>query len=134
MLKRALLLGVVAGILAGVVSLVYANVYKNTQGIEFNQVAPVVNIFAASIGGGILAALGFWLADKLFKNNGEIVFNLLFTILTFASLAGPILFRLPLEAEMPEMFPGYAVPMHFFPALGWYTLKPLFFRNPRPAA
>jgi hypothetical protein len=26
----------------------------------------------------------------------------------------------------PELFPGLAVPMIFFPALAWYTFKPLF--------
>jgi Na+/H+-dicarboxylate symporter len=133
MLKKALALGVVAGILAGVVSLIYAYVYKNTQGVEFDKVAPTVNIITSSLAGGILAALGFWLADKFFKKNGEIVFNFVLMILTFASLMGPISYRLPLDIEGPELFPGYAVPMHFFPALAWFTLKPLFFRNARPA-
>jgi hypothetical protein len=38
----------------------------------------------------------------------------------------PISVSLPLEIKNPELFPGLAVPMIFFPALAWYTVKPLF--------
>jgi len=31
-----------------------------------------------------------------------------------------------LDVKTPELFPGLAVPMVFFPAMAWYTLKPLF--------
>jgi hypothetical protein len=27
------------------------------------------------------------------------------------------------------MFPGLVVPMHFFPAIVWYTIQPLFIRS-----
>jgi hypothetical protein len=47
------------------------------------------------------------------------------------SLAGAFGAKLPLDIEAPELFPGLVVPMHFFPALGWFTLKPLFFRSAR---
>jgi hypothetical protein len=126
MFKRAFLLGVVSGILAGVASLIYAGIYRKHIGADFSQIATVVNIMAGSVGGGILAAIGFWLADKVLKNRGEIVFNFVFVILSFMSLLAPIAVRLPLDVEAPELFPGYAIPMHFFPALAWFTLKPLF--------
>jgi len=32
---------------------------------------------------------------------------------------------------MPELFPGLVVPMLFFPALAWFTLKPLFIKPGR---
>ncbi len=38
----------------------------------------------------------------------------------------PISVTLPLSIQFPELFPGLAVPMIFFPALAWYTVKPLF--------
>lgn len=129
MFKRTFLLGIVSGALAGVASVVYAKVYYNSLGADFSTVAGAVSIMAASIGGGVLAALGYWLAYKLWKDKGEIIFNFVFTILSFASILAPLGVRLPLEAEMPELFPGLTVPMHFFPALGWFTLKPLFIKQ-----
>jgi hypothetical protein len=126
MFKRSFLLGVVSGLLAGIASLVYAQVYRSSLGADFSNIATVVNIVAGSVAGGILAAIGFWLADKLLKNRAEIVFNFLLVILSFASLLAPFAVRLPLDVEAPELFPGYAIPMHLFPALAWFTLKPLF--------
>src|SRR5581483_8251881 len=85
-----------------------------------------VKIISASVFGGVLAAIGYTLLVRGLKTRGEIVFNLLFTLISFASLLLPIGFKLPLTIETPELFPGMVIPMHFFPALGWYTLKPLF--------
>lgn len=129
MFKRSFLLGLVSGILAGVASLIYANVYKNSLGADFSTIAGATSILAASVLGGVLAALGYWLLNKMLKNKGEILFNLLFTILSFASILTPLAAKLPLDAEMPELFPGLTVPMHFFPALAWYTLKPIFIQH-----
>ena len=77
----------------------------------------------------VLAAIGFWALDKWLKRNGEIIFNFVFVILSFATLLIPIGAKLPLTLTSPELFPGLAVPMHLFPALGWFTLKPLFIRQ-----
>jgi hypothetical protein len=129
MFKRAFLLGIVSGALAGAASLIYAKVYHDSLGVDFSAVAATTSIFAGSIGGGVLAALGYWLLYRFLKDKGEIIFNLLFTILSFASILAPLAAKLPLEAEMPELFPGLTVPMHFFPALGWFTLKPLFIKQ-----
>jgi len=129
MFKRSFLLGLVSGLLAGVASLIYAKVYYNSLGADFSTVAATTSIIAASVLGGVLAAIGYWLLNKFLKTKGEIVFNFLFTILTFVSILAPLATRLPLTVEMPELFPGYTVPMHFFPALAWFTLKPLFIQQ-----
>jgi len=129
MFKKALILGIVSGLLAGVAGLIYAHLYYSINEADFGKVASSIRIVAGSVAGGILAAIGFWALNKWLKNNGEIVFNLLFSILSFASLLTPIAYRLPRELETPELFPGMVIPMHFFPALAWFTLKPLFFRQ-----
>jgi ABC-type branched-subunit amino acid transport system permease subunit len=128
MFKKALLLGIVSGLLAGVAGLIYAHLYYSINEADFSKVANSVRIIAASLAGGVLAAIGYTVLVKWLKSNGEIVFNLLFTILSFVSLLSPIAYRLPRELETPELFPGMVIPMHFFPALAWFTLKPLFFR------
>jgi hypothetical protein len=128
MFKKALLLGIVSGLLAGIAGLVYARMYFKINEADFTKVASTVRILSSSLFGGVLAAIGYTAFIKLLKGSGEIAFNLVFTILSFASLLLPIAFKLPLTIETPELFPGMVIPMHFFPALGWYTLKPLFMR------
>jgi ABC-type branched-subunit amino acid transport system permease subunit len=129
MFKKALLLGIVSGLLAGIAGLIYAHLYFTINEADFSKVASTVRILSSSIFGGVLAAIGYTAFLKWLKDKGEIVFNLLFTILSFASLLLPIAFKLPLKIETPELFPGMVIPMHFFPALGWYTLKPLFLKK-----
>ncbi|HVU94554.1 MAG TPA: hypothetical protein VHE34_04985 [Puia sp.] len=127
MFKKALFLGIVSGLLAGVAGIIYAKVYYTANEADFSKVAGTVNIVASSLFGGVLAAIGYTVLDKWLKTKGEIVFNFLFTLLSFASLLLPIGHRFSPPIDTPELFPGMVIPMHFFPALGWYTLKPLFF-------
>jgi hypothetical protein len=130
MFKRSIILGAVAGILAGAASLAYQKMYASSLGEDFASIAKPVNIIAASVFAGLIAGLLYTASAKFLKANGEIVFNFTFMVLTFASIVAPFAITLPLEVEMPELFPGLIVPMHFFPALAWFTLKPLFIRRP----
>jgi hypothetical protein len=129
MLKKLLILGAVSGILAGAVGILYQYVYGISVGDGFTNIAKPVSILISCTLGCIIAAVGYFLLSKVLKSNTEAVFNLLFTTITFATIAGPILFKLPLDIEEPGLFPGLAIPMHFFPALAWYTLKPLFAKS-----
>jgi hypothetical protein len=129
MFKKALLLGIVSGLLAGIAGVIYARIYYSANEADFSKVASKVSIMASSLFGGVLAAIGYTILDKLLKAKGEIVFNFLFTLLSFASLLLPIGHRFSPPIDTPELFPGMVIPMHFFPALGWYTLKPLFVRK-----
>ena len=129
MLKKLLLLALLAvlvGGLSGVAGIIYQKVYIETVGEGFVNIASVANIFKYTLAGAFTAAIGYFLISLVLKGKTDMVFNLLFVVLTFASILGPIGAKLPLEQEMPELFPGLAVPMHFFPALGWFALKPLF--------
>jgi hypothetical protein len=79
-----------------------------------------------NIGICLLVGILFWVAIKLLQKTGEIVFNFIFSILSFAAVIIPISLTLPLDIQFPELFPGLAVPMVFFPAVAWYTIRPLF--------
>jgi hypothetical protein len=127
MFKKSLLLGIVSGLLAGIVAVIYARVYYETNEADYSTVASPARIIASSLFGGVLAAIGYWLLDRWLKDKGEIVFNFIFTIFSFATLVIPITARL--KGVDPAFFPGMAIPMHLFPALAWYTLKPLFIRK-----
>jgi len=129
MFKKALSLGIVSGLLAGITGLLYAHLYYSINEADFSKVASSIRIIASSLAGGVLAAIGFTILNKWLRRNGEIVFNLLFSIISFASLLMPIAYKLPTSLETPELFPGMVIPMHFFPALAWFTLKPLFIRG-----
>jgi hypothetical protein len=129
MFKKSLLLGILSGLLAGIAALIYSKVYHSSLGADFSRVVWPVRIVVASLFGGVLAAVGYWAADKLLKAKGEIVFNLVFSILSFATLLAPFAAKLPLDIDAPELFPGMVIPMHFFPALAWFTLKPIFIKK-----
>ncbi len=133
MLKRLLLLGVVSGLLAGIASLIYQKVYSTSLGVDFSGIVKPVGIVISCVIGCLLAALGYGLLDKWLKSKAEIVFNFIFVILSFASIVGAFAMKLPLETTSPELFPGLVVPMHFFPALAWLTLRPLFFNSNKQA-
>ena len=120
------LLAVLVGVLSGIAGVVYQKVYIETVGEGFIDIASVKNIMLGCILGTFVAAIGYILLSLVLKGKTDMVFNILFVILSFASILGPIGFKLPLEQESPELFPGLAVPMHFFPALGWFALKPFF--------
>ena len=127
MLRKILLPGLVAGVLAAIAALIYQKIYITALGPDFSSVISTGRIFIASIAGTLLASLGYFLLDKWMKGRAVFVFNLLFIVLSFASIIGPISVSLPLELEAPELFPGLTVPMHFFPVLAWFLVSPLFY-------
>ncbi len=129
MFKKLLLLGLVSGVLAAVAALIYQKIYVSSLGADFSAIVKPVNIVIVCTLAGLLASTGYGLLTKWLPRAGEIIFNFVLVILTFASILGPFATKLPLEIEMPELFPGLTVPMHFFPALAWFTLKPLFIKK-----
>jgi hypothetical protein len=129
MFKRLLLLGLISGVLAAVAALIYQKVYFTTNEIDFSGFLKPVNVFLICIVACLLASTGYGILTKWLPRYGEIIFNLALMIVSFASILGPIAYKFPLEFESPEFFPGLAIPMHFFPALGWFTLRPLFIKK-----
>jgi hypothetical protein len=129
MLKRLLLLGVISGVLAGIVALIYQKIYSSSVGADFSSVIKPAGVMISNVVGCVIAALGYWILSKWLKGKTEIVFNFIFVILSFASMLPVFAAKLPLMVNSPELFPGLAIPMHFFPALAWSTLEPLFIKN-----
>jgi len=131
MVKRTLLLGLVSGLLAGIAALVYQKVYTSSLGADFSKIVKPAGIILTSVIGTLIASIGYWLLHKALKGKTDVVFNLLFAILTFASIIPAFGMKLPLDMETPELFPGLVIPMHFFPILAWMTLRPMFLRDAR---
>jgi ABC-type branched-subunit amino acid transport system permease subunit len=129
MFRKSLALGIVSGLLAGIAGVIYAGIYYSINEADFSGVVSTVKIITASLVGGVLAAIGYSLLDRWLRARGEIVFNLVFTLISFITLLGPIAVKLPRNINTPELFPGMVIPMHFFPALVWFTLKPIFIKS-----
>jgi hypothetical protein len=129
MFKKVFFLGLTVGIMASVAAIIYNRVYHFALEADFSKLVNTGSIIGANIAVGLLAAIGYWFMKKWWKNKAENIFNFTLTILSFASILIPISATLPLDINTPELFPGLTVPMHFFPALAWFTLKPLFIKE-----
>lgn len=127
-LSKGLLLGVVSGAVASGVSILYNKVYNDAFYSDFSSIMNPIGITIACMIGCILMALSYVLIAKLKKPVLIPWVNIVFCILSFASIISILSFRLPLDMESPEMFPGLAIPMHFFPALSFLSLVPFFWK------
>ena len=126
MSKKVFLHGLFAGILAAIAAVIYDRIYFFATEINFSKLVNLGSLAGLNLLGCLIAAFGYALFKKLFGSRAPIIFNFCFAIFSFASIVIPISISLPLDLTNPEMFPGLAVPMHFFPALAWFTLDPLY--------
>ena len=129
MVKKLFFLGISAGILSTVACIIYNRIYFFATETDFSKVVNIPTMLGINLLACLIAAAGYWTFKKLLKKYADIFFNLLFTILSFASVILPISVSLPLDIKFPELFPGLTVPMHFFPALAWFTIRPLFIKE-----
>lgn len=125
-MKKFLLHGIIAGILTALAGIMYQMVYENALFLDFSLVINPGSIAGASIFGCLLMALGYAFLERFNKANLKSWLNVLIAILSFLSILGPLSMSLPLEIEFPEMLPGLAIPMHFFPAMIFFGLNPFF--------
>jgi hypothetical protein len=126
MTKKVFLHGLFAGILAAIAAVIYNRIYFFATEINFSKLVNLGSLAGLNLLGCLLAAFGYSLFKRWFGARAPIIFNFTFAILSFASIVIPISISLPLDLSNPEMFPGLTVPMHFFPALAWFTLDPLY--------
>jgi L-cystine uptake protein TcyP (sodium:dicarboxylate symporter family) len=125
-MKKIFIHGFVAGILSATMSVIYFKLYQTTLGTSFDKIINIGSIIGSSIFGCLIMAVGYFILFKLRKENLKAVVNVIISVLSFTSIIGIISMTLPLEIETPELFPGLAVPMHFFPALAFFALDPFF--------
>jgi hypothetical protein len=138
MFKKYFFLGLTTGVVSSAGSIAYSSFY-NQNLFDFSLVVGPVMILATCMFVSVAASVVSWLFDKVLKSWGEFFFNSIFAVVSMASVLLPMNFEIPpvllekLQAanfEGVEMFfPIFAIPMHFFPVLSWFALKPLFFRK-----
>ena len=129
MFKKIFYQSFVAGILASVAGIIYYRIYFFATEVDFSKVLNTGSIIGLNMMICIIAGFIYWLLAAWLKAKGELVFNFLFSIICFACVMIPISITLPLAIQMPELFPGLAVPMVFFPPMAWYTLRPLYHKE-----
>jgi hypothetical protein len=126
MSKKIFYHGLVAGIFSAIASIIYYRIHYFAFEVDFSKLVNIAGLLGINLLSCLFAAFGYWLIRKWFGTRAEIIFNFTFSILSFASIVIPLAAKLPLDIQNPELFPGLTVPMHFFPALAWFTVKPLF--------
>ncbi len=127
-MKQVLFHGLTAGLLAGAASAVYNGAYSAALLTDFARVVNIVGMFGACIFGCIAASLGYHFLRKLKLKYTEVLFNIVFLVITFASFYPSFAMDLPVDIESPELFVGLVIPMHLFPVLFWLAAKPLFYK------
>ncbi len=126
MFKKDFIHGIIAGTLASIAGIIYSRVYFFANEADFSALINVASIIGLNLSGSILIAATHAILLKLLKKNGELVFSLILSVFSFALIVVPISISLPLTVKFPELFPGLAVPMLFFPAIAWFAINPVF--------
>lgn len=130
MFKRIFFWGLSSGILAFVAAFIFKHIHEFATYTDFSGVLSLPVLISLNIGICLVASILYWILIKWLGKKGELIFNCVFVLCLFASITWSFALKLPLDMQFPELFPGLAVPMHFFPALAWFTLRPLFAWQP----
>jgi hypothetical protein len=131
MFKRIFIHALLAAAVAAVAGIIYNRIYFFATEADFSRIVNYGSIAGFSFLVCMAAAFVEYALLSWLGKRGQAVFNFLFSIVSFACVMVPISATLPLTIKTPELFPGLAVPMVFFPALAWYTVAPLFQALPR---
>lgn len=135
MFKNIFLLAVTSSILATTACVIYSKMYASIL-VDFSEGVGIVKIITNCILVAMAGCFVFFIINKIIKKEhiAEFVFNLLIT------MASVVTVFLVLKSNDPEFknedallmidyYKGFVMPMLFFPALAWVTLKPLFIKR-----
>lgn len=124
--KSTFFLGILSAALSSIACIIYNKIYSTAFYVDFSKILNTAGIISSCVIGCLLMAVGYFIAIK-WKGSKLIAWmNIFYSVLSFASIVGVLSFSLPLDMESPEMFPGLAIPMHFFPVLSFLTVYPFF--------
>lgn len=126
MLKTDFIHGIIAGVLASIAGIIYSHVYFFANEADFSSVINMPSIIGFNLAAGMVFTAIHAVLKKWLKKNAELVFSLTISVFFFALIVVPISISLPLNIKTPELFPGLAVPMLFFPAIAWFSIDPIF--------
>ena len=125
-LNKAFILAGVSSALSITASFIYNKVYSGSFYVDFSKIISPTSIIMTCLVGCTLMSLAYALIIKWRPSLNLGWLNIVFAVLSFASIIMVLSFKLPLEIEFPELFPGLAIPMHFFPVLAFLAIVPFF--------
>ena len=125
MFKKHFYHGLLSGMMAALTAIIYSRIHFFATAADFSMILNVGTMISLNIIVCLIFSIGYSFFTGILKKKRIIAFHLLISIISFAAVIIPISITLPLSVRNPELFPGLAVPMVFFPVLAWFTLKPL---------
>jgi hypothetical protein len=124
---RILYHGLTAGVMAAITAGTYYILYQELLFTEFKNVISFSSITVTSITACLIMAAGYRLVQAKYNTKKAVGWlGIVYVVLSFVSILKPFLLSLPLNVENPELFPGLAVPMHFFPVISFLAVLPFF--------
>ena len=126
MFKKHFYHGLTSGIMAALAAIIYSRIHYFATEADFSGIINLGTLISMNLIICLIISIAYYFFTVFFMTKRTIVFNLVISILSFAAVIIPISVSLPLSIRNPELFPGLAVPMVFFPVLAWFTFKPLF--------
>jgi hypothetical protein len=124
--KQGLMHGLLSAVISSLVAIIYNEIYSQAFIVDFSTVLNVGGIIFSSTLGCLLMAVSYLIFTRKWGIKAAGFMNIVFIAISFISILGIFGFNLPLDIESPELFPGLAIPMHFFPALGFLAFTPFF--------
>jgi len=106
MFRKIFFHGITAAILASVAAIIYNRIYFFATEVDFSSVLNTASLVGLNAIVCLLAAFLFWILQALLKRKGEIVFNFVFSIVSFACVIIPISLTLPLDVQFLNYFRG----------------------------
>ena len=112
--------------MAAIAAIIYSRIHYFATEADFSGIINLGTIISLNLIVSLIISISYFFFINRFKKKRDLIFNILISILSFAAVIIPISVSLPFSVKNPELFPGLAVPMVFFPVLAWFTFKPLF--------
>jgi hypothetical protein len=135
MFKNIFFLGLTSSFLATAACMVYSQMYFSIL-VDFSEATGIMTVLTNCLIGAMAACFVFIALTKLIKKTfiAEFVFNLLVTLASISAVFLLLKSNDPVfvneDAQlMIDYYKGFVMPMLFFPALAWFTLKPIFVRK-----
>ena len=113
--------------MAALAAIIYNRIYFYALEADFSSIINPGTMISMNLIVCLAFSIGYFFFRKIPGKSGNFIIHILISIFSFTAVIIPISISLPLSVKNPELFPGLAVPMVLFPALAWFTFKPLFF-------
>ncbi|TNF46384.1 MAG: hypothetical protein EP305_11280 [Bacteroidetes bacterium] len=132
MFKQTLIHGIVSAILASIACLIYTGFYFSVL-VDFSEAAGTLHVISTCFMVVLAASFIHFGIRKVINNENiaDTVFGLLFAACSLGSVfyilkSNDPVFKNEDAALMIDYYKGFVMPMLFFPALAWFSVKPLF--------